>query len=507
VIRLSSAQRVCHTSWTTNSSSPCCRTHRTTTSFTHRHAIGAIRTYATSSTSSSSSSSSSLNPYFVRFQLSLPEAQAAYLAWSRGQPFAPDQLKSLKAITHTDQAYLPFYAFDANVQTRFSGRVGWQTRESYYNVSTRRWETRTVTHWKHVGVDPYLYPHSYSSDLPSMQVYGAFKYRWQPVQVVKGRLSGGRMMEPRQMQPSDFVGREVDVFDMKLETAQGRVMRFIRDSEAQRGAELFKERFKADVAEVEAEVHFTAFTMRRVYQPAYIFHINHLGDDMTVIVNAVTGKVWGQYVYSGKKVGFAYFLGSSVVWLLSAVVGPLKVGLGSTFLFGVLAPSVIVGGVARYWARVREFFREQKRRSDMSADATTPTGKQYEWSAEEHARRWRQEQRQQRQQDERAYGEQQRTEQRYERTYSQHQQRFRQQFTGRTAAPRTASHYEILGVARTATLDDIRTAFRAKSFQYHPDVNRGNEKEATEKFRQVLDAYQTLRDPKKRAAYDMTLGR
>jgi DnaJ-class molecular chaperone len=62
----------------------------------------------------------------------------------------------------------------------------------------------------------------------------------------------------------------------------------------------------------------------------------------------------------------------------------------------------------------------------------------------------------------------------------------------------------VLGLKKGASLDDIRSSFRAKSFQYHPDVAK-DKATASERFREVLEAYQTLRDPVKRAQYDATL--
>ncbi|MGQ0813679.1 MAG: molecular chaperone DnaJ [Gemmatimonadota bacterium] len=62
-------------------------------------------------------------------------------------------------------------------------------------------------------------------------------------------------------------------------------------------------------------------------------------------------------------------------------------------------------------------------------------------------------------------------------------------------------YYEILGVMRTADGDAIKKSYRKLALQYHPDRNQGS-KEAEEKFKEATEAYEILRDPDKRAAYD-----
>lgn len=61
-------------------------------------------------------------------------------------------------------------------------------------------------------------------------------------------------------------------------------------------------------------------------------------------------------------------------------------------------------------------------------------------------------------------------------------------------------YYGILGLARGATPDEIKTSYRRLARKYHPDVSK--EKDAEDKFKEVSEAYETLKDPEKRAAYD-----
>ncbi len=62
-------------------------------------------------------------------------------------------------------------------------------------------------------------------------------------------------------------------------------------------------------------------------------------------------------------------------------------------------------------------------------------------------------------------------------------------------------YYEVLGVAKTATADEIKKAYRKAAIKYHPDKNPGD-KEAEEKFKEAAEAYDILSNPDKRARYD-----
>ncbi|HUI31211.1 MAG TPA: molecular chaperone DnaJ [Candidatus Acidoferrales bacterium] len=67
--------------------------------------------------------------------------------------------------------------------------------------------------------------------------------------------------------------------------------------------------------------------------------------------------------------------------------------------------------------------------------------------------------------------------------------------------PTKRDYYEILGVLKSASVDDVKKAYRKLAMQYHPDRNPGN-KEAEEKFKEATEAYEVLSDQDKRSRYD-----
>tara|TARA_B100000700_G_C14615619_1_gene655719 strand:- start:75 stop:617 length:543 start_codon:yes stop_codon:yes gene_type:complete len=63
--------------------------------------------------------------------------------------------------------------------------------------------------------------------------------------------------------------------------------------------------------------------------------------------------------------------------------------------------------------------------------------------------------------------------------------------------------YDLLGIKRNANLNTIKKAFKRKALNFHPDRNKSPD--ATEKFREIVNAYEVLSDPQQRSEYDKTL--
>ena len=63
-------------------------------------------------------------------------------------------------------------------------------------------------------------------------------------------------------------------------------------------------------------------------------------------------------------------------------------------------------------------------------------------------------------------------------------------------------YYEVLGIQKGASADEVKQSFRRLALKHHPDRNPDNKKESEERFKEISEAYEILSDPQKRSTYD-----
>ena len=65
-----------------------------------------------------------------------------------------------------------------------------------------------------------------------------------------------------------------------------------------------------------------------------------------------------------------------------------------------------------------------------------------------------------------------------------------------------SDYYDTLGITKSATAAEIKSAYRKKALEWHPDKHKDDKEEAERKFKEINEAYQVLSDPQKKSAYD-----
>src|SRR5689334_9371100 len=63
-------------------------------------------------------------------------------------------------------------------------------------------------------------------------------------------------------------------------------------------------------------------------------------------------------------------------------------------------------------------------------------------------------------------------------------------------------YYDILGVSKSASADDIKKAYRKQALEWHPDRHKDNKEAAEKRFKEINEAYQVLSNPQKKSSYD-----
>jgi len=382
---------------------------------------------------------------FQPFAISREEAASLFQRWTR-----ENSLGAVLRTTAHRQVYAPFFAYSIQTSTVYSANVGKMvTRWRLKGMLPQR---TTELEWTQVSSAKVST--SYSRDSERMQVFASNEFKLPLVSVAHGPLLNLKCFQ--ELSPDDLEDKEWFPFTVKRHVAREEVFSYVRDQELRRGPSVLSKQFDSyKIRDLEATVSFD-FINQPVYLPVFIFEFDRFGRQFRCFMNGVTGQIFGQKHFSFPKV-----VASVSSPIAALVAGVCALGINVPVLPAVavaLVPGVVAGAFRALYPLYLQQQREKSRLQRRS---------RFQQQADKHSKAYQ----------------------------------------GSSDTAITKQHYHTLGVKNTASVEEIKTAFRKLSFKHHPDVHHNDPaaaKRAAEEFKNILKAYKTLRDPVKRKRYDLS---
>ncbi|KAG0335713.1 hypothetical protein BG000_007279 [Podila horticola] len=385
--------------------------------------------------------------------------------------------QSAAQVDKVEALYIPFWAASGSVRSKvINAQVGWDRVVTRYNRVTKQNETSWETQWKSVQTQ-HEFTHAYPSTIPDLQVYASYKYRRGFVNQIRSSTSilEAKILTPADMESNDpedkrrgLRNRGLDPFTVKPSIALKFVRTAIEEAEVRTAEQWLVEAYRCDRARIlSMDFQYNGLVLAPVYMPVFVFSIQHLNRTFRTFVQAhdPTGLAGGLRFYSWQRISAATAI-CAIAGL--TFLGSAQTGLGMTsgFWLGVVAPSLLVAWSVLYYPILdysirdwwRQRFEEEQRRQDWSEN------QQYQSSHGSDSSSGR---------------------------------------SGSLGDPK--GYYNVLGVSKDASVQEIQSAFRGLAMKWHPDRFSTPKEKAVgkKKFQEITAAYSVLRDPKKRKSYDM----
>lgn len=269
-----------------------------------------------------------------------------------------------------------------------------------------------------------------------------------------------------------------------------------------------------EVGRINMDLHAVRADLSPVYVPVFVFSSWRHGVKLRTFVSGITTAASGTRVYDDRKIAL---LAAGCLTLFWALTSPVDV-LSSAFWFWyVLLPAAAAGWVTRKAPALLDAFRRWSAvRQRAAAGAAAPGAAPYESWDTSWVNAYSRFEEQYRRQDEEYEAQQQaRKAGSWRRQRQRQQQREQQQqrawgYPGQDSVGRDArdpqGYYKELGVQPNCSKQELQAAFRGMALRYHPDTAKTEpeKKVATAKFQRLSQAYNVLRDDRRRRLYDET---
>ena len=227
-------------------------------------------------------------------------AQSALTSWVKGLWFAPNAFKRKGLRGEFHGVYLPFWTFDSLTFTQFRGQRG----DSYWEGSGK--DRRRRTRWRRVQG-------SFQHFFDDVLVLAAQRVRAMPMGSFLQRLEPWPLKELRPFHAEFLAGFQARTYDTRLEDGFGDAHGRMQDQTRQ----IVRRRIGGDQQRIEkVATRFDAVTYKHVLLPLWLMTYRHRGEEKQVVINAITGKVFGERPYSWVKILLAVVSALFLVMLL-----------------------------------------------------------------------------------------------------------------------------------------------------------------------------------------------
>lgn len=235
------------------------------------------------------------------FAVDRKAAQGALTRWVKGLWFAPNAFKRKGLRGDFHGVYLPFWTFDSLTFTQFKGQRG----DSYWEGSGKN--RRRRTRWRRVRG-------SFQHFFDDVLVLAAQRVRAMPMGRFLERLEPWPTKDLRPFQAEFLAGFQARTYDTRLEDGFSDAHRRMQE-ETRR---FVRRRIGGDSQRIEnIATRFDAVTYKHVLLPLWLMTYRHQGEEKQVVINAITGKVFGERPYSWVKIAFTVL---SVVMVLLLMI-------------------------------------------------------------------------------------------------------------------------------------------------------------------------------------------
>ncbi|KAF9585581.1 hypothetical protein BGW38_001692, partial [Lunasporangiospora selenospora] len=336
-----------------------------------------------------------------------------------------------------------------------------------------------------------------------LQIYASYKYRRGFVNQIRSETSilSARLLEVADMESKDMedvnrglANRGLDPFTMKPSIALKFVRTAIENNEVRNAEHWLVENYRCDKARIiSMDFQYSDLVTAPVYIPVYVFSMVHLNRTFRTFVQAndPSGLIGGLRFYSWQRVSATTAV-CAATSLAAFGASTFGMTMTSGFWLGVVAPSLLVAWAVNYYPlldyRIRDWWREREieghSEEATSASWDSDWTKAYDRFEEEQRRQDWSENRQYQQQHSYGYGS------------SRSSSSSSSERSGPPGDP--LGYYAVLGVSKSASVQEIQSSFRGLAMKWHPDrFSTPQEKEVgKKKFQEITAAYSVLRDRK-----------